>query len=700
MAFPVTVRRAIFFFAALVLARLAYADEGLWTFDRVPRELVAARRGVTLSDEWLSRVRLASVRLSGGCSATFVSPRGLMITSRPCADACLADNSTAAADLVASGFISRNGNDEKRCRRLRAEVLVSTEDVTGQVMLATSGLEALAAANARDRALAGLEQECEETALADPKAERLDCEPVALFDGGEYRLYKYRVYDDVRLEFAPERSVARVGGAGTDFPRHAFDVAFLRAYADGKPAATDPYLRVNFAGPGEREPLFVSGNPAATERSRTLAELLTERDTVLTDALLDQSELKGRYAQFAESGAAAHERIAEPLAGLERELGANGAAFAALLDEQQLAVKRSAEEAFKLRVAQDPELKLTAASAFDEIAAAQQAWRNLGRSRVLLDGGLGAGAGVRCRLCNYARILVRAAAERQKPDGERQPGYRASELPRRERELTSTEPVAVDVEILNLAFALERLRGRLGPADPLVVRLFAAESPRALAERAISRTHLVDPGFRQQLWSAGAGAIVSSDDPLIALTRDLEGAAASVTATWRQTVDAPARRAGERLARARMKLGDASSYPDATGTLRLSSGTMAGWNADGAPVAPLTTLAQMYDSASAARRNPLPAAWRDARDRINLAAGLDIAIDDDVGAGCPGCGVVSAAGDLVGVIFDGNRRAGAGRYWFDAAAGRALALDTAALKDILLKVYQTDDLMKEIVVGR
>jgi hypothetical protein len=694
-------RRALLpFIAALALVGPASADEGLWTFDRLPRELIAQRSGVTLADDWLDRVRLASARLSGGCSATFISPRGLMITSRQCVDACLADNSTGSADLMANGFVSRNANDEKRCRRLRAKVLVGTEDVTGQVMLATSGLEALAAANARDRTLAGLEQACEEAALAEPRAERVECEPVALFDGGEYRLYKYRTYDDVRLEFAPERSVARVADASTDFPRHAFDVAFLRAYADGKPAATDAYLRVNFAGPGEREPLFVAGNPAATERFTTMTQLLAERDTVLADALLDESELKGRYAQFAESGPSARERIAEPLAGLEHDLRAARAAFAALLDEQQLAVKRSAEEAFKLRVAQDPELRLTAASAFDEIAAAEEAWRNLGGRRALLDGGLGASAGVRCRLCDYARILVRAGEERQKPDAERQPGFRAGELPQRERELASTEPVAIDVEILNLAFALERLRARLGAADPLIARVLGAETPRSLAERTLSRSRLVDPGFRQQLWSAGAGAIVSSDDPLIALTRELQAAAAGVASSWRQTVDAPERRASERLARARMKIGGASNYSDATGTLRLSSGAIAGWNADGAAIAPVTTLAQMYDSASAARRNPLPAAWQDARERINAAVGLDIAIDADVGAGCPGCGVVSTAGDLVGVVFDGNRRAGAGRYWFDAGAGRAIALDTAALKDILLKVYQTDELMKEIVVGR
>jgi hypothetical protein len=699
MDFSASGRQAILLVVALALTHGATADEGLWTYDRVPRELIAARRGVPLTDAWLTRVQLASVRLSGGCSAAFVSPHGLMITSRPCVDSCLAENTTAGANLTVDGFVSRNGAAEKRCRRMRAQVLISTEDVTGQVMLATAGIDALAAANARDRELARLERQCEEAALGDRKAEQLDCEPVALFGGGEYRLYKYRPYDDVRLAFAPERSVTRSEDADPDFPRQGFDVALLRVYVDGKPAATDQYLQVNFAGPAERESLYVSGNPAATQRSTTVAELLTARDTVLAGAGLDAAELKGRYVQFALSGAQARDHIALPLARLTHELRVASAAFEALLDEQQLGVKRAEEESLKLRIAQDPDFKLTAASAFDEIASAQQAWRNLGSRRMLLDDGLGvSGAGAPCHLCNYARLLVRAAAERQKPDAERLPGFRARELPRAARELASTEPVAVDVDILNLGFVLERLRVRLGPNDPLVAKLFASEPPATLAERAISRTRLIDPRFRQQLWSAGAGAIVLSDDPLIALTRDIESAAAGVALTWRQTVDAPERRANERLARARMRLGDASSYADATDTLRLSSGTMVGWTVAGAPVAPMTTIAQLFERATQPA-SQLPAAWTDARGRINGAAGLSIAIDNDIGAGCPGCAVVSAAGELVGVVVDGNRRAAAGRYWFDAAAGRAIALDTAALKEILLKVYRTDELMKEIVVG-
>jgi Peptidase S46 len=688
--------QTVLFVAALALACVAVADEGLWTYERLPRELIAARRGVTLDDAWLARVQLSSVRLTGGCSAAFVSPHGLMITSRECAQLCLAEYSGAGADLASIGFLSRGSADEKRCRRMRAQVLVSTADVTGQVLLATAGLDAVTAAGARDREVARLEQACKEANLTDRKAEALSCEAVAFFGGGEYRLYKYRTYDDLRLAFAPERAVARFAGADLDFPRQAFDVALLRAYVDNKPASTDKFLPINLAGPAEREPLFVSGHPTDTDRISTVEELLSTRDTVLLAALLDDAELKGRYIQFGLGGAAARDHIAQPLTSLERELRVNEAIFTALLDEGQLAIKRAGEDAFRLRVSQDPDLKLTTASAFDEVAAAQQAWRAMAGRQMLLDGG----AGLRCRLCNYASLLVRAAAERQKPDAERRPGFRAIELPRLERELASTEPVAVDVDILTLGFTLGRLRDRFSATDPEIARLFTSETPTALAERTISHTRLIDRAFRAQLWSAGAGAIVSSDDPLIALARNLAAAGASLDASWRQSVDAPMRRANERLARAHLKLGDAAYYSDATGTLRLSSGTMTGWNAAGANVAPMTTLGQMYERSVAASGNRLPASWLDAKDRINSEAGLNITVDNDIGAGCAGCALISAAGELVGVVFDGNAGSAAGRYWFDANAGRAVALDMTALREIMLKVYRADELMKEIVIAR
>lgn len=688
-------RGALTCVAALALASLAAADEGMWTYERVPRELIAARRGVTLDNAWLERAQAASVRLEGGCSATVISPRGLMITSRQCVEACLAENSRGGASLANDGFTSRSETDAKRCRRGRAQILVGTEDVTGQVMLATSGRDALEAASARERELTRLEQDCERTALAGPKGERLDCEPVALLGGGEYRLYKYRAYDDVRLIFAPERLVARYAGGDLEFPRLAFDVAFLRLYVQDRPADTSKFVPVNLAGPAEREPLFVSGHPAATERTTTLAELLTARDTVLMQALLDDSELKGRYTQFALSGAAARDHLAMPLARLERELRVEEALFAALLSEPQLAIKRAGEESLKLKVEQDPDLKLATTSAFDDITAALERSRAMADRRMLLEG-----AGERCQLCSYARLLVRAGTERQKPDAERRPGFRNIELPRTERELLSAAPVTIDVDILNLAFSLEHLRDRLGRGDPLVTRLIGAESAMALAERAISHTRLIDPAFRTQLWAAGAGAIVSSDDPLIAITRDVEAAAEALAASWREGVDAPLQRAGERLARARIKYADAASYADATGTLRLSSGTMIGWSGDGATVPAVTTLAQLYETAAAPTAQKLPAAWSDARYRVNGAAGLDIAIDSDIGSGCAGCGVLSATGELVGVVFDGNRPSAAGRYWFDAATSRAVALDTAAIREVLLKVYRAEELMKEIVVSR
>ncbi|MGH8314292.1 MAG: S46 family peptidase, partial [Steroidobacterales bacterium] len=366
---PGRLRKSLLGAAALALATAALADEGFWPFEHVPRELIATRRGVTLDDSWLSRAQLAGVRLVGGCSATFVSPRGLMITSRQCVESCLGENTTASANLARDGFASRSPIEEKRCRRMRGQVLLGSDDITGQIALATAGLEPTAAAGARDRELARLEQACEQN--VDPKARPVDCEAAALHDGGEYRLYKYLDFDDLRLSFVSERAVAQLSGDAFGFPRLAFDVAFLRAYAEGKPIDSPAFARVNFAGPAEREPLFVAGHPHETARNTAVAELLSERDTVLKNEMLDAAELRGRYTQFAATSTTTREHIAVPLLRLERELAWRDAMFTALLSESQLAAKLAGEATLRQRISADPELKLSAGSAFDQIAAAQ-----------------------------------------------------------------------------------------------------------------------------------------------------------------------------------------------------------------------------------------------------------------------------------------------------------------------------------------
>jgi len=236
-------RLAITAIGLLTVAPALHADEGMWTYDNFPTDTVRRQYGVSIDRPWLDRVRAATVRLSG-CSASFVSGEGLILTNHHCIASCLAENSTKEKSLLDEGFVARNREQEIKCSTQVADVLVEMQNVTTSIEAATRGLDDRAANEARKRTLTELEQSCE-------KASGLKCQSVTLYNGGQYFLYKYRRYTDVRLVFAPEAGIAAFGGDPDNFqfPRWCLDMGLLRAYENGKPVIVADPLRINFAGP-------------------------------------------------------------------------------------------------------------------------------------------------------------------------------------------------------------------------------------------------------------------------------------------------------------------------------------------------------------------------------------------------------------------------------------------------------------------
>ncbi len=231
-------------FAALVAApamQPACADEGMWTFDNFPAAKVKQLYGVDITPAWLDGVRAATVRISG-CTGSFVSPQGLILTNHHCVSACLAQQSTPANDRRRDGYTALSRAGETRCGTQKADVLVAMENITAKVSAAVAGLDDQAANDARRKALTTLEQSCEQSA---PQAQPLKCESVKLYEGGQYFLYKYKRYSDVRLVFAPGKRHRLLGGDPDNFqfPRWNLDFALLRVYENERPAATPPSAR-------------------------------------------------------------------------------------------------------------------------------------------------------------------------------------------------------------------------------------------------------------------------------------------------------------------------------------------------------------------------------------------------------------------------------------------------------------------------
>ena len=606
-------------FAAGLLscASLAAAEEGMWTFHNPPRQAIEQTYGVTLTDEWLDRLRLATVRLEGGCSGSFISKEGLILTNHHCARTCIVDNSTPERNLMADGFYAATRSDEPRCQTQAVSVLVGMQDVTDQVQAASKGLAAADANQARKKRLTTLEQACEEASKS-AGAGPLKCEVVTLYQGGQYWLYSYKRYSDVRLVFAPENDVAQFGGDPDNFqfPRWGLDMTILRAYENGEPARIAAPLRIDWDGAAEGEPVFVAGHPGRTDRLFTVAELKAQRDAVQPLWLLRASEMRGRLIEFGKRSPEHERRAKAPLDNIENSLKRRRKQLDALLEDAFMERRVRDESALRAKVEANPELKAIAGTAWDDIARAQGVLREISVPFAFTEGG----TEFTTVLFGHARQLVRAAAERPKPNTERLREYTDAALPLLRQRLGAGTPIYPDLETMRLSFALERMREYLGPDDLLVRSVLGKESPDSLATNLISGTRLADPAVRLALYEGGQAAIDASDDPLIRLARTIDPTARALRKRYEDEVEGPTRSGQEAISKARFALEGASTYPDATFTLRLSFGSVRGWDeAGGRRIVPFTTLDKAYERATGLDPFQLPQRWLDVAPKLDAA---------------------------------------------------------------------------------
>lgn len=678
--------RGFLLLAASALSYPALANEGMWTFDDFPAVAVKQGFGADISQTWLDHVRLSTLRLTN-CTASFVSPEGLILTNHHCVESCLAELSSKESSLLQLGFRAPTRRDEQRCPAQYADVLVGIEDISDAVLKADSGLSDVAANAARKKLLTTLEEACEQ-ASAKSKSGKLQCQAVRLYQGGEYFLYKYKRYADLRLVFAPEADIAAFGGDPDNFqfPRWSLDFSVLRAYEYDKPAKTPNYLQIDFAGPAAGQLVFVSGDPGSTARLQTRSQLEFDRDVSLPVTLLRASELRGRYIQFSKTNVG-DERIAlAPLNSLQNGIKVRRMELDALNDDAFMEQKTKAEQALR---------SLTGFDGIDpwqQIASASQRERTLYLPYVFIENG----AGFSSALFRNARWLVRGAEERLKPNKDRLREFTDAALPRLQHDLYARVPVYPEFEQLTLSFSLERMREWLGADHPVVHRLMGGESPDALATRLIAETELNDAAFRKRLWEGGKRAVDASRDPMIVLARSIDGDARAIRKQYEDEVEAPIASAAERIAAARFKAYGTQTYPDATFTLRLNYGTVQGWTENGTAVEPFTHLERAFARATGATPFKIPESWMRVKSQLNMNTPFCISTSNDIVGGNSGSPLIDVSGKMVGLMFDGNIHSIAGRYWFNPENNRAIALHPAIIREALDKVYGAKELLSEL----
>lgn len=673
--------RALAFFTAVSLPlSMAKADEGMWTFDSFPAAKMRAEYGWAPDQAWLDKVRVAAVRLTGGCSASFVSDAGLILTNHHCVAHCVEELSTADANILKTGFTARNREEEKTCAGQQAEVVTSIADVTQTVKSAIGSATGEAAVKARSAIVAQLEKQgCADTA-------KYRCQVISLYGGGQYKLYTYRKYSDVRLVWAPEAQAAQFGGDpdNFNFPRYSLDASFLRAYENGKPVATPGHLEWSARAPVDGEATFVVGNPGSTQRLFTSDQLAFQREVALPVTLATYSELRGRLISAMASSPDKEREAAETLGSIENSLKVYIGRVKALNDPAFTGKIAAAEAELKAKTADNGAI----GNPWADVARTMDAYREFYiADRYSLPQG---------DLFGYAMTLVRAAAERPKPNAERLPGYSDSQLPLVEKRLLDQKPIYPWLDQLFMEWSLSKAREYLGADDPQTKLLLGKESPEQLAERLVAGTTLADPAVRKALWEGGTAAISASRDPMIVYARSLDANDRALQKRYDEEVDAPLTAAQARLADARFAAYGDALYPDATFTLRISYGKVMGWTERGQQVPTRTTLGGTFDRATGASPFDLPPAFAANENRIDKSATYDFVTTNDIIGGNSGSPVIDRQGKVIGAAFDGNIHSLGGNYGYDGSMNRTVVVSTDAVQEALETIYPAPHIVAEL----
>ena len=667
------------------------ADEGMWTFDNPPRKQWKERYNFEPSDAWLEHVRLSSVRLNDGGSGSFVSPNGLIMTNQHVAAGQLQKLSTKERDLTRDGFYAATQEQELKCPDLEVNVLVSYDDVTRRVQgAAKAGASDREANEQRKAEIAAVEKESTEKTS-------LRSEVVSLYSGGEYWLYRFKKYTDVRLVFAPEEQIAFFGGDPDNFtyPRYNLDVTFLRAYENNRPARTEHYFKWSAAGPKEGEFVVLSGNPGSTSRLLTMSQIKYQRDVGNPLQMRVWTSRRDALARYAKTGEEAARRASSARRSLENSIKRLVGQQEGLQNARMFAKKEAEERALREAVARRPEWQRDYAPAWERIEAAYAQLPAMSKR-------LAFSTLTPSRLGSLASTFVRYAEETRKPNQQRYDEFRDTKLESLRFTMLSPAPVYADMEEAVLAAWLAEAQDALGADDPFVKAALNNSTPAAVAKSVVAGTKLADVAFRKSLLEGGPEAIAKSDDPLLALARRVEPVIRELRAWQEEKIQSVEASAGQQLAQARFAVYGKSVYPDATFSLRLSYGTVAGYEEDTTLVPYRTTFYGLYDRAAGFDERPpynLPARWRGGRDRLDLATPFNFVYTADTIGGNSGSPVINRGAEIVGLNFDSNIQKLPNRYWYveEGEGGRAVAVHSASVIEALRKLYGAQKLVEEIL---
>ena len=690
------------FLCALILAAFtlqtvpvfAAVDEGMWPFNNVPRADIKRKYGFEVTDDWLREVQLASVRFNNGGSGSFVSPNGLVLTNYHIVEDIVSELSTPQKDYAKEGFVARTQADELKAPSLELNVLESIEDVTDRVNAAVNPSMSAPEANAARRAaIGGIESESS-------KATGLRSDVVTLYQGGQYNLYRYKKYTDVRLVFVPEFQAAFFGGDpdNFNFPRFNIDMALVRVYENDQPVKAQHYFKWSRVGAKDGDLVFVTGHPGTTSRLNTVAHLESLRDVSIPLILRMLEMRRDMLKKYMAQGEEQTRRAQSELNSIENAVKVYKGQLAGLQDKRLMAKKLKAEQALRATIKADPRKQQEYGDAWDAIAKGHKGLVEYAKDRRVLD----LAGGFNTTLFSIARTLVRLAEENAKPNAERLPEYQDARRASLEGALYAPTTLYEDFEKLKLADSLEFMQGVYGTDHPLVKKVLKGKTPEARAAELIDGTKLKDIEFRKQLAAGGRKAIEESTDPMIELARSIDPEARAARKRYEDEVLSVERGSYGKIARALFETEGTKLYPDATFTLRLSYGAVKGYTENGKFITPFTTLGGLYERAAKFKYKfpyVLPPRWMEKKSAVNPRTPFNFVSTNDIIGGNSGSPTINKNRELVGLIFDGNMQSLVGNFDYDESVNRSISVDVRGMWEVLRKVFDANEVVDELMKG-
>lgn len=666
----------------------------MWTFEDFPHDYIKSTYGFNADEDWLKKVRLSALRFGNGCSASFVSEDGLIMTNHHCVDGILERVQKEGENIPKNGFFAATLAEERKIPSLFVDQLVLIEDVTAPVM------EAMNSGKTDAEKIEKRSAKIKELETSYNQQTGLTCKITSLYNGSKFSLYGYKRYNDIRLVYSNERVVGLYGGDPDNFtyPRYDADFAFVRAYDEnGIPIKSENFFKFSQNGASESDLLFVVGNPGSTQRLKTVAQLEYYRDIVYRN----NSFLMNRLFSVYDEMIAEEPAKADEYRGQQFFIGNSAKVFKGVLEGLQdpifMARKRDFEKKLKDAVMAKPELK----EKFGHIWEGIQQTRNELRKFAFENAAFTVSPFIAPSYLTTARKLVALANELKKTEADRSADYKADKL---EATINALFPEKVNQSMDKKLTALvaDYMIMNIGNNHPLVKKMFGGFSGKAAADYALKNSVVTSKEKVIELAKKDANAILSTDDPFIyyvVYTQDKAKEFAAKSKEIQTTEQALESMLGQAL----FAVYGTSIPPDATFTLRISDGVMKSYNYNGTIAPTITTFYGLYDRYYSHKKQypwDLPARWTKLNPNFDLSTPYNFISTNDIIGGNSGSAIINTKAEVVGAVFDGNMESLAGNFIFTTEANRTVSVASQGILTILQDLLGAKRISDELKTGK